>query len=146
MQCKFADGSVMVAGRVTKDADMRHIGDKGTPKLSFGVFAGKRKDTTNIFVDCAAFSTLALDLNGLKKGDSFAGIGQIKEREYNGKTYKTLELEWGNSPALNAKPANTLPPPQYGTGKPMSTPTAPDVPETDAGFAEVANAGDELPF
>lgn len=145
MQCKFPDGSVGVAGRVTKDAEMKYIGDKGTAKLTFGIAAGKRQDTTTIFVNCVAWRTLAEQLNGLKKGDSFCGVGIIKTSDYNGKTYKDLELDWGNSPALRGQ-ANAVPPPQYSQS-PVAAHDPEDVPDITKSFAEkLKDTGDKLPF
>lgn len=132
MQAKFVDGSVMIAGNVTRDAEIFYVGEKSTPLLKFGVAVGKNKDTTTIFVNCIAWRKLAQGLNGLKKGDSFCGIGRINTKEYNGKEYKDLELEWGNSPMLNTG-ATFAPPPTEG-----------DIPDINKDFKEYAE--DELPF
>lgn len=95
MQTKFSDGSVMVAGRVTKDADMRHT-TTGKRVTSFSMAVGKAKDTTTIYVDVAAWNNLADYAQSITKGDIVCAIGTITEREYKGKTYKTLTCDWLN--------------------------------------------------
>ena len=84
----------MAVGTVTRDAEMRTVGAKQTPITAFSVAAGKRKDTTTIFVECKAWRELAKVAATLHKGDSVCMIGKIEEREYNGKTYKDLVCEW----------------------------------------------------
>lgn len=96
MQTKFSDGSVGVAGKVTKDAECKVVGDKQSHIASFSIIAGKRKDTTTIFVNCKAWHGLADYAANIKKGDFVYAIGQIKSREWQGKTYEDLDCEWLN--------------------------------------------------
>jgi hypothetical protein len=98
MQTKVSDGSVLVSGTVSRAAECKRVGAKETPKTTFSIAAGKRQDTTTVFVNCVAWRDLALALANLQKGDSFFGVGKIKTREYNGKQYSDLELEFGISP------------------------------------------------
>jgi single-stranded DNA-binding protein len=94
MQTKFSDGSVGVAGKVTKDAEFKTVGDKQSHITTFSIIAGKRKDTTTIFVNCKAWHGLADYARQIKKGDHVFVIGQIESREYNGKTYEDVNCEW----------------------------------------------------
>lgn len=96
MQTKFSDGSVGVAGKVTKDAEVKRVGDKQSLVASFSIIAGKRKDTTTIFVNCKAWRELAEYAAQIKKGDAVFAIGQIESREWNGKTYEDLKCVWLN--------------------------------------------------
>lgn len=137
MQFKLGENYWGVTGTISRDPEMRLVGENAIPKLSLGVYAGKRKDTTKVYVDCAAWRDLAQALNGLKKGDSFFGVGSISEREYNGKTYKTLELDFGISPNTHASFANKP--------VPVENPASP-APKPDDAFTEPENYDDELPF
>lgn len=94
MQIKLSDGVFMVSGTATKDAEYKRVGEKQSAVCTFGLAVGKNKDTTTIFANCKAWRGLADYAAGIRKRDSVCAIGTIEEREYNGKTYKTLVLEW----------------------------------------------------
>ncbi len=127
MQAKLGNG-VIVAGRATKDAEMRYVGDKGTALASFSLAIGT-KDAP-VYIDCKAQTSLAKIAADIHKGDCLCVIGTIEERESNGKVYKSLVCEWFNNasyaPSLAAEIAQQMPHPQ------------------DAGFTQVDD--DELPF
>lgn len=109
VQVKFPDGSVLIAGTVVRDAEIKLVGEKQSALLKFGVAIGKRQDTTTIFVNCVCWRSLATSLVGLRKGDSVACIGVLDSREYNGKTYTDLVCEWVNSPNVAVGAAMPLP-------------------------------------
>ena len=116
MIIKLANDSFMAIGAVTRDAQMRTVGEKQTPVTSFSLACGKRQDTTTIFVECKAWRDLGKYAASLRKGDNVCAIGKIEEREYNGKTYTDLVCEWlwgavprGSSVAAPAKPVPAWP-------------------------------------
>jgi single-stranded DNA-binding protein len=128
MQAKLGNG-VIAAGRATKDADMRYVGNNSTPLATFSLAVGTKE--TPVYIDCKAWSSLAKMAMDIHKGDCLCVIGTIEERESNGKMYKSLVCEWFN----NASYAPTL-----AIEKAQQfTPTP------DAGFTEVDDSGD-LPF
>ena len=122
MQCKFSDGSVMVQGICTKDAEFAIRGEKNTRITTFSLAVGKNKDTTTIFANCKAFGKLADIAAGVHKGDSVLAVGRTQSREYNGKTYTDLMCDWigyaGMLCELPAAPAPSSAPshpaPTYG--------------------------------
>ncbi len=93
MQVNFG-GAVSVAGICTKDAELKYVGEKKTPMCTFSLAVGKRQDTTTIFVNCKAWSSLAVQASQVHKGDSVFAVGTIEENEYNGKTYKNLVMDY----------------------------------------------------
>ena len=93
MQGKIGD-SIMVAGKATKDAELKLVGDKQTPLCEFSIATGKRPDTTTIFANCKVWSSLARYAQPIRKGDTVVAVGKIESREYNGKTYSDLVVEW----------------------------------------------------
>ena len=111
----------IVTGRVTRDAEVKIVGDKQTPKCAFGVAAAKNGEDT-VFANIVAWRDKAEASAILKKGDYVAVFGTEKSREYNGKTYYDLEadviipslevlLAALNAPKTD-KPSGTPPPAQ----------------------------------
>lgn len=91
----FKDGSVMVCGRATRDAEFLVVGAKDSRLGKIGLAVGKRQDTTTIFVNVVAWHDLASVLATARKGDSVAVWGRMTEpREHNGKTYQDLQADW----------------------------------------------------
>lgn len=125
-------------GFVTKDAVLKTVGYKKTPLCEFSVNCGKKDNGDTIFINCKAWRALAGVFSELMKGDSFCGIGFEKVREYNGKTYVDIELEWGNSPMISAgcAPVGVSP-----DSAPLATPGA-----YDSVMQEIDDADGELPF
>lgn len=93
-------GDWLFSGIVAKDAVYKTVGERETPVCEFSVNCGKKENGDTIFINCKAWRNLAGVFSELIKGDSFAGIGIEKKREYAGRTYTDIELEWGNSPML----------------------------------------------
>lgn len=105
----FKDGSIMVSGRATKDADFRIVGAKDSRLCKIGLAVGKRQDTTTIFVNIVAWHDLASLLATAQKGDSVAVWGRMTEpREYNGKTYQDLEADWLSVASVHAAVADPM--------------------------------------
>ena len=94
MQSKLSDGSVLVVGKCTGDAEYKRVGQKDSPVTSFSLIVGKRQDTTTIFANCKAWYRWAEYAKHIKKGDQVLVIGKLESREYNGKTYTDLVADW----------------------------------------------------
>lgn len=85
--------NVTVAGRLTKDAELRPVGSSQV--CSFSVASdtgfGDRKQTH--FFECSLWGNQGAALQQyLKKGNPVTVIGEFSEREYNGKQYKELRV------------------------------------------------------
>lgn len=124
------NGYFLATGTVVRDAQLKYIGERKTPITEFGIAAGKRKDTTTIFIDLKCWRELARYASLACKGDSVAAIGTIEEREYNGKVYKKLVCEWLNIAVGEAA----------ATSAPM-----PGVVST-SNYSDLEDADGELPF
>lgn len=133
MLLNLNNGYWLATGTLTRDAKLMYVGDKRTPKTSFSFAAGKRKDTTTIFVDAVCWRSLAMVTSFAKKGDPVAVFGTIEEREYNGKVYKNLVCEWANVAVVPSAAA-------------MNQPLA-DVAKASApDYSGLGDADGELPF
>lgn len=126
MQTKLPDGSIMVCGGCSKDAELQIVGEKGSRKCSVGIAAGKRNEET-VWVNVVAWHNLASILCAARKGDPVFVIGKLETREYNGKEYKDLVAEFVNVCSVSAVAANPAPMPA-------------------AGFEELADDDEVLPF
>jgi single-stranded DNA-binding protein len=129
---KLHDDIYLAAGNATKDAELKHVGEKNTALGKFSIAAGKRKDTTTIFLDIAAWRNLADYAAGVCKGDSVCAIGRMESREYNGKTYHTLNADWLNVVGKVER-----------TGGSYSESELPPAVTT---FAELSDSESDLPF
>lgn len=134
---KLANDYWLVTGTATKDAEIRSVGEKATPLCEWSVAAGKRQDTTTIFVSAKAWRRLASCASGIRKGDAVCMIGQIEEREYNGKTYSNLVCEWLN---VASRPGAA----GFGNSRPASD-GSPQAPQPPA-YSDLRDADGELPF
>lgn len=106
MQAKVGTG-VLVAGRATKDAEFKTVGDNETPLAVFSL-AVNANGEDGVFANCKAFgSPLALYAKGIKKGDAVIAAGVMEEREYKERVYKDLNCQWLNyvGKAEAARPA-----------------------------------------
>lgn len=140
MQIKLGQG-VLVTGRATKDAELKLVGAKDSPVAQFSIAAGKREDDTTIFVEIKAWYRLAEYAEGIRKGDAVCAVGEIEEREYNGKIYKTLVADWLNYADGGKKQAAYKPP-----LPPVSKPSTIAAPPFKPVFVQVEDEVDPLPF
>ena len=131
MQARMPDGSVIVAGACGRDAEIKYIGERQTPKATVSVAVGKRKDgdgdNLTIWANVVAWRGLADVLAGARKGDAILAIGRVSTREYNGKTYSDLNADFVSIASIAQQAQQPAP-----QGDPM------------AGFEEVED--NELPF
>ncbi len=82
-----------IIGRVGKDAEIRQAGNKPVANWSVAVDHGWGDNKQTIWVDCALFGDRAGKLaDFIRKGDRIGVTGEMGTREYNGKTYITLNV------------------------------------------------------
>jgi single-stranded DNA-binding protein len=100
MQCKLADGSVMVSGILPKDADYRTVGEKNSSFTTFGVKCGEKKiegeeKPIAIWCNCKCWHEVAKAAKNFKKFDHVLCIGKIEiNKSDDGKEYKNLVCEF----------------------------------------------------
>lgn len=99
MQVRLSKTVVLLVGAAGKDAELKHVGDKNTPVCKFSLAVGKDEEDKTVWADCDAWQKLSSYAAGIKKSDIVLAIGTIKSREYNGKTYNTLECDFVCNPA-----------------------------------------------
>lgn len=130
MQAKFKDGSVMVVGGCSKDAELEYVGQDGKRVCKVGLAVGKKDDGSTIWVNVQAWHDVASCLATARKGVQVLAIGHLREREYNGKTYTDLVADY----------VSMCPPTTSKTSSPSHEPSPAD-------FAEmVAEVDGDLPF
>lgn len=127
---KLSGGYFLVVGNATKDAELRHVGEKEYVLTGFSLAAGKREDTTTIFVNCKAWRRLGEYAAGIQKGDAVLCIGREDTNEYNGKTYTDLVCEFVD---------------YTGAGS-VGMPPATSLDGEDVGFTELSDDDSDLPF
>jgi single-stranded DNA-binding protein len=89
-----AKGMVFGEGRLTRDAEMKRVGEKKSKKVNLGIAVHKKGETPD-YVNGVCWGERADYAEGLKKGDSVFFFGEEQpEREYNGKTYKDTEIRY----------------------------------------------------
>ena len=95
---KLQSGDFMVVGYVPKDAELKKVGNNNSSKTSFSIKASEKtlpdgkKEAQ--WTNCVAWHEMARICPGFKKGDVVMAVGRIESREYNGKTYKDLVVEF----------------------------------------------------
>lgn len=70
MQTKCGDGSIMICGRVGKDAETKRVGEKNSVLSKFSVCVGERNiDGQNqaIWVNCTCWNDIGKAASTLKK-------------------------------------------------------------------------------
>lgn len=82
---------VLIAGALAKDPELRHVGQYGRAVLKTSVRYANEKDeqgkNRGKFLDVDLWDS-AEELDGMfAKGDAVIVAGELKDREYNGKTY-----------------------------------------------------------
>lgn len=81
MQTKLNDGSVMISGFLSKDAEYRQVGDKKSSLTKFSVKVGER-DGNAIWVNCQCWHSAARACKNLKKFDVVLCIGKVEKNTY----------------------------------------------------------------
>lgn len=136
------NGEYLVAGKVSRNATVKQVGSKQITLCEFGVYAGKDENGKKIYVNCKAWDDLGGVLSELQENDPFCGVGKLETREYNGKTYSNLVLDWGNSPMISAGESA----PDTDNSTAGDTPAASAQSVGSADFADLEDVDDDLPF
>ena len=95
---KLQSGEFMVIGCLPRDAELKKVGQNNSSKTSFSIKASEKtlpdgkKEAQ--WTNCVAWHEMARICAGFKKGDAVMAVGKIESREYNGKTYKDLVVEF----------------------------------------------------
>lgn len=99
MQTKFRDGSVMVCGGCSKDAELTYVGEKNSRLCKVGLSIGKRPSESGgtpdtVWCNVSAWHDAAEVLSQARRGQRVLAIGTLKSHEYEGKTYTELEADF----------------------------------------------------
>ena len=124
----------LFAGLTAKDGEMRTTNSGGKRYGSVSVRAFNRKDGTAAFITIKSFHAETSELlAALRKGDRILAAGIVETREYNGKTYTDMLVDFLVTmdciPTTQASNRSAL------QGRMES-----------AGFAPIDGADGELPF
>jgi len=99
MVLKFKQGEkiyMLAIGGATKDGIdcYKLVGEKETPKCSFGLGVGKDAEGKSIYSNINAWRKLADISRSIKKADTVMVWGTYESHEYNGNTYESINAEW----------------------------------------------------
>ena len=83
----------LFAGRTIKDGSL-YTTNSGKEVGSVDVIAYHRKDSTAAFLTIKRWGPMARQISKLSKGDSVLAAGRLENREYNGKTYTDLTVDF----------------------------------------------------
>lgn len=117
MYTKTQSGDFIIAGIIGK-IEHKTVGDKQSSLTKFSVKVGEKAPTVEgergeaIWTNCDAWHAASrlLQASGAKKGDGVFCSGKMTSREYEGKTYKTLNVDFvipAIVPERTATPATT---------------------------------------
>lgn len=84
---------VIVAGNLTKDAELRQAGNSQVCGFSVAADTGFGDKKQTMFFSCSLWGNQgAAVAQYLKKGNPVTVIGEMSEREYDGKQYKEIRV------------------------------------------------------
>lgn len=84
---------VIVAGNLTKDAELRQAGNSQVCGFSVAADTGFGDKKNTLFFSCSLWGNQGAALaQYLKKGNPVTVIGEMSEREYDGKQYKEIRV------------------------------------------------------
>jgi len=127
----------LFAGPVSQDGELRET-KNGKTFGSASVRAFNRKDGTAAFMTVKTYQPeLSALVSNLRKGDRILAAGIVETREYNGKTYTDMLVDF-------IIPADSIP----NVGAQTANRASLENRMNDAGFAEIAEEelDGELPF
>jgi len=85
----------IATGRSTKNGEYKEIGEKNTPVLEFSLCVGNDENGNPIFRNCKAWNPIATRFKDrIIKGEKYLVAGTWEKREYNGKDYLTLVVDF----------------------------------------------------
>lgn len=109
MQTKLMDGSVMVCGGCSCDAELQYVGSDNKRLCKVGVAVGKVADPAGgerqktKWCNVVAWHDMASILSQARKGDAVLAIGRLKTRTYNDKEYADLVAEYISVASVHAQ-------------------------------------------
>lgn len=138
---KLQSGHWLVSGRCSEPR-FNYVGGEQTPKCTIGIAAGRNKNEKDengypktIWINLVAWRDDAYRLYQAQKGDEVLATGLLHEHEWEGRTYKDINVDFVIVSKRVDPYANTAPP-----APAQAASSAPD-------WAELAEDDDgELPF
>lgn len=124
----------LFAGLVSQDGELKRT-QNGKEFGSASIRAFNRKDGTAAFMTIKSFGDYSRLIANLRKGDHILCAGIVESREYNGKTYTDMMVDFliaGDTVPSASAPAEN----RATLSKRMDS----------AGFAEISEEDGELPF
>ena len=124
----------LYASLVSQDGELKQT-QNGKEFGSASVRAFNRKDGTAAFMTIKSFGDYSRLIANLRKGDHILCAGIVESREYNGKTYTDMMVDFliaGDTVPSASAPAEN----RAALSKRMDS----------AGFAEISEEDGELPF
>ena len=124
----------LFAGLVSQDGELKRT-QNGKEFGSASIRAFNRKDGTAAFMTIKSFGDYSRLIANLRKGDHILCAGIVESREYNGKTYTDMMVDFliaGDTVPSASAPAEN----RAALSKRMGS----------AGFAEISEEDGELPF
>jgi single-strand DNA-binding protein len=87
--------NITAIGNLGKDAERNNVSGTAVLNFSIGAKSGFGDNQKTIWLDCAIWGKQAESklADYLKKGQQVAVIGELGDREYNGKTYLTCRVD-----------------------------------------------------
>lgn len=128
----------LFAGPVSQDGELRTTKGSGKSYGSASVRAFNRKDGTAAFMTIKSYGSFASLIANLRKGDHILCAGVVETREYNGKTYTDMLVDFilTTDDALPFTAASTQEANRAALTGRME----------QSGFAEIGEEDGELPF
>lgn len=133
----------LIGGEVSRKSQLKEM-KNGKQFCKFSICAGAKPGTEDekLYIDCVAYPNgnnmgNVIYSSYLDKGDPVLLAGQVKSREYDGKTYTDLEILWVNSPVVSI---DSAPPFEAPSANPDDTPV------DGVKWAEQDEDESELPF
>ena len=124
----------LFAGLVSQDGELKQT-QNGKEFGSASVRAFNRKDGTAAFMAIKSFGDYSRLIANLRKGDRILCAGTVESREYNGKTYTDMLVDFMMT-------SDTIP----AASAPAENRAALTQRMDSAGFSEMMDGDSELPF
>lgn len=95
-------------GTAGKNGEYKEVGEKKSSLLKFSLAVGKDDKDQTIWFDCQAWNPVAKRFKDrIKKGEVYQVSGIWESREYNGKTLRTLVIQFINELASEVQQTPT---------------------------------------
>ncbi|MCK9576000.1 MAG: single-stranded DNA-binding protein [Clostridia bacterium] len=93
MKIELKDGTIIASGAIS-NIKMKKIGEKQTPLAEFSIIYGKGENGENLFYNAKCFKPLFDVVATIPKGKSVFVAGKKETREYNGKEYASIMIDF----------------------------------------------------